>query len=399
MPSIVANDAPTIAIPRGNTSAPTTSMKPPQKRIRLHDEAYGSILERRMEDLETSLEVDYLILDYLLHQAIQTCLKYPNTPTQQEASAVERCLVQVDEFLALFKMRYADCKFDPEMRYRLLLCQVVPLFTQRLTRNSSTPSKQRLDSMRESNGARARRWIGDASRLPTAAYDTSSFDSGLPIELHEVEQNRARVLSSSGVAQEDDAYDDAFYGTSACLSLLDLIPLFMEVTAACNNMLDIACGPSRGLMELIANLMLQACLEQYLIFGASGSDAMDEAFAWGYKSTDGEEEEQDGELKELFRGSEEEEEEVQGWKETRERALQQLLGGDDDTPQRLSRLASAHPLAETLHTVTDYLESLAAVTPRPVLAQLEGGKMDGMSEAETREFLRDCGLDVADFYA
>ena len=390
MPTLDAPDA--SPTPTKHPPPTNSTMEPPQKKVRLPDDAYGAIVEQRLEDIETALEVDYMILDYLLYQAITTCFANPHTPLGSETLEVERCLVQVDEFFALFKMRYGDCKFDEGMKFRLLLCQIVPLFTQRLTRNSTTPSKERLRSIRQGNVLRARDWIGEAERIPTANYDIEPFESSLPIDQAELERNRVHVLGSVDLPEKDDGYEDAFYGTSASLSLLDLLPLFMKISAACSATFGIGVG--NEWMQLAADLMLSACLEQYLVFGASGSDTMDEAFAWGFKSEYSSKEDQDNdEFSYLFEGGEEGGQEVEGWQEIRDRTLQQLLTADADIPSHLTRLASLHPLARTHKSVTGFLRSVGDVIPKPVLVQLESGQLDGMSKEETQDFIKSCKLD------
>lgn len=395
MPNIAAPDA--SSTPAKQLPPINSTMEPPKKRARLPDDAYGAIVEQRLEDIETALEVDYMILDYLLYQAITTCFANPHTPLGIEISDVERCLVQVDEFFALFKMRYGDCKFDPDMKFRLLLCQIVPLFTQRLTPNSTTPSKERLRMIRQGNVLRARDWIGEADRVPTVNHDIEPFESSLPIDKAELERNRVHVLETVNVPEEDDEYEENFYGTSASLSLLDLLPLFMKITAACNDMFGIGVG--NDWMQLAADLMLSACLEQYLIYGASGSDAMDEAFAWGFKSEYiSRDDQENDEFSYLFEGGEEGGQEVEGWQEIRDRTLQQLLTADADIASHLSRLASLHPLARTHKSVNGFLRSLGDAIPKPVLVQLEGGQLDGMSKEETQDFIRSCKLDLTGLF-
>ncbi|KAK4612324.1 hypothetical protein CLAFUW4_12851 [Fulvia fulva] len=402
---------------------PGSDMGPPRKKQRTEPEPEPAILSREMDDLETSLELDHMILDYLLYHAIDTCLR--SREHQQSDEHVERALLQVDEFVALFKRRYGKYNFDAEMRFRQQLLQLVTLFTQRSTQNSTTPSKQALEALRERNKERARQWIGTPSRIPSAEFDAAAFETELPLPVETLEGNRARLLATLDIPAEDDLYDDAFYGTGAAVSLLDLLPMFMGVSAQCNALYD--SNMKEPLMQLAATWMLQACLEQYCVFGASGTDAIDEAFAWGYKSG-----EQNDPRSPQRRRTEEraakalgatqqcgvtdsaahlinsmfEREsggEVDGWQDIREAALEELLPDHIGTSRRvaahLKRKAEAHSYARAEEGFFDYFRALSQCIPLPILVQLERGQLEGMTVQETEEFIKGCGMGIMELLA
>ena len=102
-----------------------------------------------------------------------------------------------------------------------------------------TPNKSALQALRVVNQTRARQWIGSEDRIPSGAYDISAFEADLPLQLDGLERNRAYVLRMIGAPEEDEAYEDAFYGTSFSLSLLDLLPMFMKVVAARSAILSL----------------------------------------------------------------------------------------------------------------------------------------------------------------
>lgn len=373
-------------------------MEPPPKRRRLSPAAYGSIATRQSDDLATSLEVDHMILDYFTHRAINTCFASRHHPPAPDDAAIGDALFQVDEFLALFKHRYPSYRFDAEMRFRQQLLQLVALFTQRLTRNSVTPPRTSLQSLRQSNQGRARRWIGSADRLPTAGYPVDPFEEQLPLSSAKLEDNRARALSSLGIPAEDDAYDDNFYGTSECVSLLDLISLFIKVSATLQGGLGINVGSKW--MQFVGEWMLQACLEQYLVYGASGTDAIDEAFAWGYRQENVEDDrhEQDRQTSEIFCDSETGTE-MKRWQTLKEEMLEELFlaaDGTKDLVAGLLELQDVYPTATLEQTALGLLEALSQSVPEPVLTQLEKGELKGMSKEETKAFLTGCGIAMSD---
>lgn len=340
-----------------------------------------------------------MILDYFTHRAINICFASRQSPPALDDTAIGDALFQVDEFLALFKHRYPGYRFDAEMRFRQQLLQLVALFTQRLTRNSVTPPRASLQKLSKSNKGRARRWIGSADRLPTAGYPVDPFEKQLPLSSAKLEDNRARVLSSLDMPAEDDAYDDNFYGTGECVSLLDLIPLFIKVSATLQDGLGINVGGKW--MQFAGEWMLQACLEQYLVYGASGTDAIDEAFAWGYKQESVDErQEEHRQTSEIFLDSETGTE-MTRWQKLKEEMLEELFlaaDGTKDLVTGLSELQDAYPIATLEKTALGLLEALSQSISEPVLVQLGKGELKGMSKEETKAFLTKCGIVMPDFF-
>lgn len=123
-----------------------------------------------------------------------------------------------------------------------------------------------------------------------------------------------------------------FYGTEGSISLLELITPFMELTAArarLNANFDI----TWRWMRMAGELMLQATLEQYLIRGAIGREAAEEAFAWGFTApqpdsmnldVSDELAKKDLEINKMFQAAVDDEDadvegrEIEGWHEIRE---------------------------------------------------------------------------------
>lgn len=373
----------------------------PAKRVRLSVDDEPTITTRRMQDLETSLEVDHMILDYLIYQAINVCFQHPHHATDsQEPSPVEQCLGQVDAFWRLFEHTYPRYKLDEELRFRQQLLQLVSLITQRMVKNASTPSRQSLKRLRADNQTRARTWIGDASRLPSAHYNADAFDLNLPLPEEELEENRQAALAASDVRAEDEAYEDLFYGTSASISLLDLLPSFMRVSSACQKLFDKQANESW--MQLAAELMLQSCLEQYLFFGASGSDAIDEAFAWGFRtdSQRGVDQSEVADEDPFGYVDADDQDLASDWEDIRREALASLFpsknedGSQPDIPAHLGILTAKYPRFQTEQTVRSFLRGISTAISSPVLTQLQDGQLEGMSKGETKALIRECGIDL-----
>ncbi|RMY71193.1 hypothetical protein D0863_05308 [Hortaea werneckii] len=386
------------------------------KHLRIEDEKLPTA-SNGPANQDSSLEVDLLMLDYITYQATNACLSSRDLKPSTSLSLPNN-LAMSDSFLALFQARHPGYQLDAELHFRLLLLKLTALFTQRLTKNPTTPPTSALAELRQSNQDRVREWIASEERIPSHGYDTSPMDNVSAFPSRDIlERNRAHVLHGLNIPAEDEAYEDAHYGTPSCLSLLDLLPLFMEVSAARQAMLA-ASVPESGLteqwMQLACSFMLQACLEQYLVVGASGTDAIDEAFAWGLKPR-GREEVANDEINDMFEDPIYETE-VEGWANVKRQYLERLLlpatgkrwhesnslpssplsnqGGQPvvDLTSRLESTATQHTIVKFESDVLGFLHALSESIDRPVLVQLEAGKLNGMSTEETTEFIKSCGF-------
>ena len=410
------------------------------KRRRLLPSPPQASIFTKTGDDSVSLEVDHMILDYLSYEATKAVLA-SRTSSNMHSPSLENKLATVDTFLEMFKARHPSYVPDAELRFRLLLLKFATLYCSRFDRATAVPSHHALHGLRENNTARAMAWIQKADRIPSGKYDLSAFESGpssdcsnvdadtslrqydnveswrndtrhktttTPRQQAYLESRRAYTLKVLKHPAEDDVYKDTFYGTSACLSLLDLLPSFMGVIAARNELNN--SNLSTGLMELAAQFMLQASLEQYLACGATGCDAIDEAFAWGLKPThsakghkkanptahDGDDTaDLLSEVDRMFQDEDRNSQELPHWHDIKASHIAELAHSDSETlRQHLEDVAYGYPIAEFEETVLQLLAGLAASLPEPVLLQLEKGNLDGMSREETQGFLRKCTLDA-----
>ena len=391
----------------------------PTKRARLSDEAVASI-STQCARADTSLEVDYMILDYVAYQTINACFASRKLDQSNGSPySLSKNLAISGALLSIFRVRYPEHQPDPELRLRILLLRLTTLFTQRLTSNPTTPPRSIIEDLRITNMERARVWMSKSGSRPTSIAHT--FDAFDMIDQHqtpsrqELDRNRAHVLHELRIPAEDEDYEDAFYGTSSCIGLLDLLPLFMEVSATRSSMSD--SNLTQQWMKLACEFMLQSCLEQYLVFGSPGSSALDEAFAWGYVDQPQQDVEVNGtggamdissgvDVYAMFE-DEDYEIEVDGWKEMRQSYIDELIPMpnyiSEDTVgdafvTHLEAAASMHSIAAFESALLKFLEAISKSLPAPVLIQLENGKLDGMTEQETQDFLIECGVSVARFF-
>jgi hypothetical protein len=437
---------------------------PQPKRIRLN--ISRGLLTTRRANAQTSLEVDLLMLDYLTDCCIQASLhcRARLSPLQRDAAfqAANEALHLVNDLLALFPERHPQhnlATHDPKLRFRLLLLKFTVLFTQRYRPSrgqngehcAAKPSKESLKKLREENTARARKWIGSAERLPTNGRAVAAFEKCLPLPQRALNEGREKVLEACGqpadsarhygeteqgavsAIDHSDNEDSSYGDPSTTLTLLDMLPLFMQVSAACHAFMPEGSPMTFQLMKLFNELALQSCLEQYLVLGASGTDCIDEAFAWrlrddlddndkhpGISSQEDDDSLSTFEIENMLRTAEEEPDEdedgnpVPKWSKFLSAAVDRLFptsdaerikghGGDDVLHTHLHALSLRMPWADTDASILIFLSALASggdvgkssLLPRPVLAQLERGRLEGMTEDETRDFLENtCGLNL-----
>jgi hypothetical protein len=446
-----------------STAAMESATQPKRVRLSL---ARGSLMTR-CANAETSLEVDLLMLDYLADRCIQASLRCRAklSPLQRNAAfqAADEALHIVNDLLTLFPERHPQhnlATHDPELRFRLLLLKFTVLFTQRYRpsrgRNgeccAAKPSAEALKKLREQNTARARKWIASAERLPTNGRAVDAFEKNLPLPQRALDEGREKVLEACGqpefhsagqyrrrdqdVKSEDDHSDDqdSYYGDlSTTLTLLDMLPLFMQVCAACHAFMPEGSPMTFRLMKLYREFALQSCIEQYLVLGASGTDCIDEAFAWCLRDDLDDDDKHPGissqedddsfsalEIENMLRTAEEDPDEdedgypVPKWSMFLTAAVDRLFppsdaerikirSNDNVLHTHLYAVSLRIPWADTDASILKFLSALASsgdadkssLLPQPVLAQLERGQLDGMTEDETRDFLENtCGLNL-----
>jgi hypothetical protein len=95
----------------------------------------------------------------------------------------------------------------------------------------------------------------------------------------------------------------------------------------------------------------------------------------------------------MFQDEDDASREVPGCSEVKSSFIAQLASTNGEPLMRhLESVADKYPIDVFEETVLQLLAGLAASLPKPILAQLEGGTLDGMNAAETEAFLRGCGL-------
>jgi len=186
---------------------------------------------------------------------------------------------------------------------------------------------------------------------------------------------------------------DDFYGTRSSISLLDLLPMFMTLSATKVGQAN--WNINSTWMNLAAELILQAALEQYLVFGAAGAEPLEAAFAWGWtklENIESDEASEEFKVNEMFR-DEEGQFEIPEWTRIRREYMKLLATGEEIAIGCLMKAAVLHPLEEFEETMISFLEGMLKSLRQPTLVQMEMGKLELMSRTETNAFKARLGWD------
>ena len=317
---------------------------------------------------------------------------------------------------------------DRNVRYRLLLCRFITLFLRRIDPGSSFARKPQTTIIH----SRKRRVIQQLKyvkrrgiehvfpddRLLRQFIIASSGKRGIPPERLIYYCAERFGPSEEGLegAQEGDQQQTGDQGCSlnkiwGTASLSDTLPLFMLLSAWTSA--TVAFSPVNSLwMSIAGSFMAHAFIEDYLCHGVTPLQALSENFAWGVVPvTDGGEEEDTMEeiiINEMF-GADGGEVGV-GWEKLRKQILEELIppqGGpgleqhlstnflvkpenDSEDEGNISLIGTFSLFEKRL--VDGMILALVRAVQKPVLAQLEQGRLEGLESGEVEALLARAGI-------
>ncbi|KAI9680257.1 MAG: hypothetical protein M1822_007256 [Bathelium mastoideum] len=353
-------------------------------------------------DPEYQQEIDMWILDYVVYMASDVLIDERNAERDVESllngPRPDNMLLTANEFLQFFKATYPHQDLSPALKWRSRLVQFLSLFTRRLRLTTSSPSMEVLEHHREMCN------IGTSLRQSNTFLNDEGLQdwNALPLSNEQLAQNQQRVLTELKVGEESVT---GYYGSSSSITLQDLLPLFMSLIAQRCEDLDMIAEPL--LLELAAEFMLQAALEQLLIYGNNSAQTLRDCFSYRwdpdgiqefraaflqrYASSLGKEELQDiADEAELINDffHEELDHEVPGWKQIREKFMGFLK------PEKGMAANSQMELAASQHSVFRFegeilslLQNMLWSSPVPFLIQVENEQVEGLSKEESAKLL------------
>jgi hypothetical protein len=370
--------------------------------------------DNRSANQEYALGVDEMILEYLLYNTIKAHLcdlrsrgKAGHGGYNQDIDAATRLTQVFDQYLELFKHNHPDYDFSPEIDFSIMLLQFVALFTQRhspqwLSQSSRDKLKQ---SSTQYSAIRLEWW--DARHPPERQQSSREKDTTdswrgfftLPTGSTENEATAASLRSLQAQA-------------SKSIPLLELLPGFLHLSAemAANLRQDV----TKQWMVLAAEFMLQSAWEKLVYFDAEGTkEPLKAAFGWGHW-------ENVGELEDAWTASDASTEVV-----TRDIRIAGMFGnrdksgefvivpewskvkleylsafgtspdGSQECPQhaqrwqvkRLKEIKDRFPIEVFDGKIADYLGGLWKLGEKPLLVEIEQGKVEGWTKEEFEEFM------------
>ncbi|KAL9129735.1 MAG: hypothetical protein Q9217_001893 [Psora testacea] len=274
-----------------------------------------------------------------------------------------------------------------KLQFRMRLFKFVALFTRR--KNPSQPPIPPRDPQELRKGCK-----GQANAFRSNKEEKSSAN---PIDLaqylaHSEEVMHIRQEMASGNHTHADALSRRTNHLPS-VSLLDTLPCFMALSAA-----QIALQGQSSItdvwMRLTAGFMAQAVAEQYLVYKSQRSEVLQEAFAWGFDEGNTAEEGSDSYLINVMFWDEEAERANSTWEEIRNEHIRALIPQEGTSLQDHLRNLLASKLSipgfeERMHA---FLEGLHRGQEKPLLAQVESGRLEGQSEREVQAFRERVGL-------
>jgi len=147
------------------------------------------------------------------------------------------------------------------VKLRLRLVKFTTLYGKRLTRSAATPPAADLEALRQTYRRRANEYWDSSS---DGSFQESAFQH--------------RQLSERRSATE-------FRASSGSIALSDLVPIFIGLSAARSTMQMSTRDVTKQWMHLAGQFMLQAALEQCLLFGQCPAEKLREIFSWGWKES------------------------------------------------------------------------------------------------------------------
>ncbi|KIW28333.1 uncharacterized protein PV07_08006 [Cladophialophora immunda] len=384
-------------------------------------------MDTRCADSEIQLDVDLMVLEYTLFQAIEAQLSVLSRGGFQDERAgpePRRVLAIFESFLEVFKHNHPSYEQSPEFNFRLeilrvlilLLCHYSPVIsTDRLTEDVSAA----LDSRAMSDLMARRRWLARRERDPRRGGEgftvVEQADQGPAWDLEQQIYSAWHSRSSHHASR-------APQHTRGPL-LFSLLPRFMAISACFVDFTNQ--GPSDIWMDVACEFMLQAGLESLRLRGQNGTveclPKLEDRFAWGYnfnldESLNGDaphtpptphhNDETAEMVNNLFRLRQDEDIGLEhpDWTQLRIDTLHEFSVAADASAQsqsrRLEHLADKYPRADFQQRLAGLVQDMwnlscrAEVLGKPVLVEIEEGhvKSLGLEGADFDQFAARVGL-------
>ena len=374
--------------------------------------------DTRCADPELQLDVDVMILEYTLFQAVEAQFQTLLDRLQEDVkrSRALRTVSTFDYFIQIFNQHHPTYEHPPEFDFRLDILEFLVLLSSLLSGYLTVLPEGMLKGLQERveyDLKPRRRWLAHRERQFRRLEKRPAMSSSTDVN-REVEMQIYAVWSSS---ETTSPYPTS--QTTEALLHFSLLPRFIIISAKFLQVIEQV--PNKSWMEVACELMLRASLESLRLQTQDcvGFDVptLEECFAWGYIDSGGIvagnvtalcDEELSELINDLFRAPADAEpivdEENPDWTRPRFDTVSEFSIAADASLSsqgcRLERLADKYPLEAFQQKLIGALQNIWELSCRdyifgkPVLADIEEGhlKSFGIEGPQFDEFAATVGL-------
>lgn len=375
--------------------------------------------ETRCVPPDYALDVDVMVLDYLLHTTIKAHVDdFKNARTPGTAATLTEIF---DTFIKLFKHNHGEHQLSQETEFSLRLLEFVVLFTQR--RNPKVLPTSTLTHLKESS---RRNTVVRMHWWDTARTDSEVAESTTASKITDAWRDYFQPSPTTDDTASP-AQDQLRAKAAAQILLVELLPRFLDLSAEMGFNMDQSINEQW--MNLAAEFMLQSAWEKHAYLDATPEEEpLKTEFAWGWWPLQARIPVVDGMTREdvllertvgmMFGADDDDDEEENSeivresptWSKVRLRYLcsfsipqdeerEKQHGESDSTSirkqrqrtqkrqlQRLKEIAEEFPMKVFERRIVDFLEGCWKLERTPLLVQIERGKIDGFTSEEFEEF-------------
>ncbi|KAL2001251.1 hypothetical protein VTN02DRAFT_1982 [Thermoascus thermophilus] len=349
--------------------------------------------EHNRANPDTQFDVDIMILDYFVCTAVNAMLKARIAERHGQAHSwdVEGLLLLFDTFKSISSAHHSKNLITRDLEAKLQLITFASLFFHRYLDSIWSRDVAELNLWREKNRQNAMEWM--TNNEDKELFDHSSWTAfqALPADPSILARNYQAMLLQLKIPPGNQIRD-----RDKIISLLDIIPEFMALCAIAAPILS-----DEMSMDLAAQFMMQACLEQYHIFGNLSPEIINEAFAWGPKGIDDAISETNSSKRqstlphadpEVHFTSSADAVNVSSWWKKRAEYMDRLQPESGVSHHiHLENLSNAFPIFQFEGMIIDFLTHLIESLEVPVLLQLERGQLGGLSRTESENLKKRVG--------
>jgi len=324
---------------------------------------------RKKADGATQLEVEKMIIDFLMHMASESIFSdFQDSRTKSKRIsyvAGEQCekhLQMVQYFSSTFKRHFPGERLEPKASFRSKLLQYTILFSQRTIPGLSSDCLPSLESLKTGHGRKTSHLSQSKCSSPLGKSQIHQLPVGVEYRAHYLESIRQQ---GSNVVNP---------------SLLKLQPLFFKLSTHRSALDATAVNIRRDWMNLAGQFMFQAAIEQLLVYGTKDPEVIREIFSWIWK--------EDKNIDEMF--ADHGAAEVAEWERVRSSwaALLKPTSKSCSLATHLLQVAALYPLHDFEKCMMSFLATVHSRISPPLLLQLEDGHVDGLSMSQCQDLLQ-----------